>query len=435
MNGSHSRSVPPRRLHLSENITASTIQDDDSGQTLINSSPVHRLSKKVPRRSLLQSTGALRRLSLLLHSMLLAIHVVLIIVWSRELEHRIIFSVGSQRIVSLFVSGLTTTFATVYSAVLVFVTQTLSLRRSLRIDQTLTTTHDHAAAWMGIGSAVVQLWQQKMVPAPIVDIVFLYLGSILVLHITTPALFSVETFDSTRRVDVRTNSLPAYDWSNLSPPNWPKSISEENAVDMYASGSMYFLPSVVAPNATSLGLHQGTLYDVLEPNPLGTGQPIVNATGFNITCGYLTDVILDNYVADQSGDGLGSTWIINASNIDNHTISIPETNAGIISVPGWSEAYNSMVLYSTIPIVDSGNNRGSSLNLTPPMNTSVSSVQFLRCFQTLVSQTAIVDSRSGQIIPGTVSPDIKKTTSAWSSSASRPGSGSRTFRGDEGADV
>lgn len=108
----------------------------------------------------------------------------------------------------------------IYSALLVFVSQTLSMRRSVKVNQTLTATHDTAAAWTGIGSAISCLWNQRIVPASMGGVlsVFLYLSSILALHITTPALFSVETFNATRPDRVGTQGLPAYTWpSDLSP--------------------------------------------------------------------------------------------------------------------------------------------------------------------------------------------------------------------------
>jgi hypothetical protein len=65
---------------------------------------------------------------------------------------------------------------------LVFVTQILSMRRSLEVTQTITATHDNAAAWAGFGSAFAQVWNQKVVPASIIGVlsVFLYLGDIAV---------------------------------------------------------------------------------------------------------------------------------------------------------------------------------------------------------------------------------------------------------------
>jgi hypothetical protein len=94
------------------------------------------------------------------------------------------------------------------------------MRRGLTVDQTLTATHDIAAAWAGLGSSMDLIWSQKAVPASIVGVVatFLYLGNILVLHITVPALFSLQSFNFFRPVSVTTQSLPAFDFSghNLS---------------------------------------------------------------------------------------------------------------------------------------------------------------------------------------------------------------------------
>jgi hypothetical protein len=57
---------------------------------------------------------------------------------------------------------------------------------------------------------------------------------------------------------------------------------------VYAAGSLYFVPSIL-DSATSLGLHEGTLYDVLDIEPV-PGNAAVNASGFNVTCGYVVDV-------------------------------------------------------------------------------------------------------------------------------------------------
>jgi hypothetical protein len=59
-------------------------------------------------------------------------------------------------------------------------------------------------------------------------------------------------------------------------------------MDVYAAGSLYYLPSIL-DSATSLGLHEGTLYDVLNLDPV-QGNATVNASGFNVTCGYMADV-------------------------------------------------------------------------------------------------------------------------------------------------
>jgi hypothetical protein len=56
-------------------------------------------------------------------------------------------------------------------------------------------------------------------------------------------------------------------------------------------GSLYYLPSIIG-KTTNLGLYKGTLFDLVDING-GTGNITVNATGFNITCGYLRNAELN----------------------------------------------------------------------------------------------------------------------------------------------
>jgi hypothetical protein len=85
------------------------------------------------------------------------------------------------------------------------------------MSQTLTTTHDSAAAWTGFGSAFTQLWNQKAVSVSIVGVLFafLYLGTIAVLHVTIAGLFSLQSFNATRPFSVTTHGLPAFDLSDV----------------------------------------------------------------------------------------------------------------------------------------------------------------------------------------------------------------------------
>jgi hypothetical protein len=80
------------------------------------------------------------------------------------------------------------------------------------MDQSLTATHDNAAAWSGIGSAVTHIWHQNAVPAStaVVLSTFLYLANALALHITTSSLFAIVPFNSSRTLTVPTQSLPAF---------------------------------------------------------------------------------------------------------------------------------------------------------------------------------------------------------------------------------
>ncbi|KAJ7112172.1 hypothetical protein C8R44DRAFT_741877 [Mycena epipterygia] len=293
-------------------------------------------------------------------------------------------------------------------ALLVFITQKLSMRQSIKTDQTLTTTHDTAAAWAGIGSSIYCLWNQRTLPATTVGVlsILLYLGSILVLHITTPALFALETFNSTRSVSVGTQGLPTYMW----PSNISNSADGDSAMDdtinnlrEYAQNSLAFFPPVVE-SSKAPGLWGGTLYEVPDVNT-AVGNVTVNATGFNISCRYMNDMEAQN-------TGPGSFWNISwrdGSSSSSYQIGL--TPPGIISAPWDHSSSKSLIIYSTIPIVDSYNQRGPSINLIPPMATSVASIQLLRCSQTLVNQTALVDSQSWEIIM--LEPDIEKNVSSW----------------------
>ncbi|KAF8166760.1 hypothetical protein K438DRAFT_1774926 [Mycena galopus ATCC 62051] len=81
-------------------------------------------------------------------------------------------------------------------------------------------------------------------------------------------------------------------------------------------------------------------------------------------------------------------------------------------VPGViSTANSSGIFYRTVLLVDSTNNTGGFVNLTPPMNTTVSSIQVFRCFLSLVEQNALVDAQSRQAVA--LSSELIKTTSVW----------------------
>ncbi|KAJ7873964.1 hypothetical protein B0H13DRAFT_2348828 [Mycena leptocephala] len=360
-----------RSLHIDNNSIASSTQDEDSADTLLDSATtLLRMPSKAPKRSWFTTSRTLRLSSLILHSALVAIHLALVGIWARGLEHRFTVALENEKFVSFLISATTTAFGTIYSALLVFATQTLSMRRSLQMDQVLTATHDNAAAWAGVGAAISYLWSQKTVPARASMIgvltAALYLTTILGLHITTSSLFSLVTVDSTRSFHAKTHGLPSF---NNSPE-----ASDISDMEVYAAGSLYYLPSILDSNAT------------------------VDASGFNVTCGYVLDV-----AGLQSSD---SNWWESA----DRQYAIPVTQPGMIStVPNFLNA--SIILYSTIPIVDSSLKTGPKVNLTPPMITSVSSIQIFQCSLSLVNQTATVDAQSRQF--QALGPGFKKAASTW----------------------
>ena len=85
-----------------------------------------------------------------------------------------------------------------YTALLVFLTQYVTLLAILSGRYTLTALQDMASAWTGLGAAILTLWRQAKSPSYVIGLiqVTLYLVSVSSLHITTPSLFSVQSCQS-----------------------------------------------------------------------------------------------------------------------------------------------------------------------------------------------------------------------------------------------
>ncbi|KAJ7811836.1 hypothetical protein B0H13DRAFT_1926508 [Mycena leptocephala] len=214
-----------RALHIDNNSIASSTKDEDSQTlSLIPLSLYWRWDVKVTvfilcgQRPWFTTSRTLRLSSLTLHSALVTIHLALVGIWARGLEHRFTVALENQKFVSFLISATMTAFGTTYSALLVFVTQTLSMRRSLQMDQVLMATHDNAAVWAGVGAAISHLWLQKTVPARASMIGVLtatfYPTTILGLHITTSSLFSLVSVDLTHSFGAGTRGLPSFNSSS-----------------------------------------------------------------------------------------------------------------------------------------------------------------------------------------------------------------------------
>ncbi|KAJ7280271.1 hypothetical protein C8J57DRAFT_1220761 [Mycena rebaudengoi] len=151
------------------------------------------------------------------------------------------------------------------------------MRRDLLIHQTLTATHDNAAAWSGLSSAVFYIWHQRAVSASLRGVVLalLYLGSVAILQVAMPNALLLQTATVSLSSQVATKGLPSYSYH-------ASGLHSPSTYSTFARGSLNALPSILRGSSME-GLHEGTLYDVLDPNA-GMGNVTVNATGFNITC-------------------------------------------------------------------------------------------------------------------------------------------------------
>lgn len=92
----------------------------------------------------------------------------------------------------------------VYFAAVLSLVQQISARLSFLTNQTLTATHDKLMAWTSLGSALSSLYDQTKVSSAVIGVtaITLYLAGISALHVTTAALFSVQTFNQSTPVDI-----------------------------------------------------------------------------------------------------------------------------------------------------------------------------------------------------------------------------------------
>ncbi|KAJ7352999.1 hypothetical protein DFH08DRAFT_956097 [Mycena albidolilacea] len=263
---------------ISHNSSTTAPQSEETTrETLLRSdTTLWTMAPKVPKRSWYATGSVLRLSAFLLHLALIVMHLILAVIWASKLEHRVTVSLDNQKLVSFLITSTATAFGTIYSGLLVFVTQTLSMRRSLQMDQVLTATHDTVAAWAGIGAAISLLWHQNAVQstarksitgaAPVA----LYLASILGLHIAISSLFSLVTYNPTQSFNAGVQGLPAL-------KQIPQG-DEFGDVAAYVRGSLQLLPFVLS-NATNLGLQDGTVIDTLETFSPVPGEATMNAVG------------------------------------------------------------------------------------------------------------------------------------------------------------
>ncbi|KAJ7144607.1 hypothetical protein C8R44DRAFT_846317 [Mycena epipterygia] len=341
---------------------------------------------------------------LVLHIGLVLLHVVVLIIGIKHIEHNVVFGIELQSIISFALTAVTTGIGIVYLASALFVTQKLAMHQNLQAEQTLTATHDNVASWNGLGSAISTLFRQSDVPASIIGTwaIVGYLGCISALHITTPALFSVVAFNMSIPHTVQTLGVPDY---NIS--------ANVNGTAQFLDMALGFFPYMSNLNQSqTLGLFNGTLYETLNDLDSGRGNAGVSATAFDITCGYLPGV--------NTGVLLGGLkWNISLGSAGNvqTTVVLESSGPNIITVlrPSPDNPRTSVILYTTNVVIDSSGAPGFPVELTSSMgpNLSVTHLQFLQCSRTLVPQQAIVDGGTGLLNVSSLLPSIYKTRSAW----------------------
>ncbi|KAJ7229942.1 hypothetical protein GGX14DRAFT_581646 [Mycena pura] len=345
--------------------------------------------------------GGLSALCFALHLLLVLIHVAVLLSAIHHWEHHFTFLIEHQTTVSFWTAVVSQSFGTIYCSVLVFLTQKLAMQRTTEL-MTLTAVHDNISAWAGLGSALATLFNQVSVPASVLGTLGIvgYLGCISALHVSIPAILSVDAYNATAKVAIPASTSGMPDATRNYMSTWP----------------VEFLPfRGIFDDSQMLGLSNGSLYEVLDATTPGNDTAQISAIGFNITCGYLSAEI-------QSVD-LWGIWLL-IDGMSNLTyISVDELVPNAVWVVPLLTTNSPFFILTTFAISDSEGHRGFPIlfdqqshsviqNLTQ-LYLDISQLELLRCSKTLVAQAGLISAQSNTIINGSLYPDIHKTQSTW----------------------
>ncbi|EIW83664.1 hypothetical protein CONPUDRAFT_142299 [Coniophora puteana RWD-64-598 SS2] len=247
------------------------------------------------------SIATLGHLCSFLHVTLFALHVILFALRAGSVDHRMMVPItGNNSRISTALS--------LYSTILVAITQRLGMLNVIRRRQKLTVLADASSAWFGLGSALMGLWANIRRPAGIVSsaIIAVYSASIMSLHVVSGSIMSLTPFNQTEVTNVPT--LIA----------WPSSstFSEMQNVDWQTITSLVSNLGKLNTFNTQ-GLDNATLYDTFQqPNP-ATGTAQLNATTIGFDCGLIpkANMSLSFWSNDSSWELDYSTGEMNFSQV------------------------------------------------------------------------------------------------------------------------
>ncbi|KAH7920674.1 hypothetical protein BV22DRAFT_785661 [Leucogyrophana mollusca] len=358
--------------------------------------------------SVFPSTAQIRVLCYSLHGVLLAIHIVLLGLWTHHVEHQVVMPIGPfSNSLSVGLTVALQAFFTMFQAALVVSTQQLALRRNLLRYQTLTATHDQSNAWTGFGAALMSLWSQTRLSAATfgVSSVALYLLSISVLHVSSSSLINVETFNATYPTTVATV---------LGMPSDMESIftSDYDWYDATAVASMVGQLTEL----TTVGVTNATLYDTLS-NTAGIGLASVTSTTLLATCRSLPNITVSGSEPNTYSD---STALYNITAAGGYsTITLTDADAllaNALKYYGWidgpSEQIGQLVFCITPPILDAQGNSGSTFSFQrqiiskdgEPVGNETVVVQAMGCSISYANETGTVDVRTNQLLQPSIPP-------------------------------
>ncbi|KIJ64324.1 hypothetical protein HYDPIDRAFT_28768 [Hydnomerulius pinastri MD-312] len=261
-----------------------------------------------------------RVLCYLLHGAVLVMHVVLLVLYFEHVEHGLTVAMTPNTSnLNVVLSACLQSAYTIYTAILVYITQSLALWYALSRRQKLTTVHDVSSAWSGLGSAICGLWQQSTLEASSRQLLLVtaYLGSVAVLHISSSTIMQFQAFNAT------TSALGTLTQA------WPPDFeAPAEAWDTLKTVTAVLPAMQRIPNLSKTGLFNSTVYDVFS-NITQPGTATVHSNTVTASCGLIANA---SYTMQTP-----SSWIINVpmNSTFNYTIiSVPPLcNGMIVSLP------------------------------------------------------------------------------------------------------
>ncbi|KAL1733725.1 hypothetical protein EV714DRAFT_203825, partial [Schizophyllum commune] len=356
-----------------------------------------------------------------LHIFLVALHIALFIVFRLHLEQHIMIHLSDHWIgkTSTAMTIAATFFATVYATTLVWLTQRLAFRRLLSHGKSLTAIHDEYNSWIGLGSAFITLWGQRSRRSALRWVMFttIYLGGIDILHVSIPAMFTLQVGTAHRNSTV-VGELAYSDVRDLLYTR--DAIQNTDAQNVLGDASSLLPYIALLGSELSVGLDGATIYDRLPVN-IGAFNTTVNSTTFNVECGLLYSPKVNANPSDPGGDEVAyydvSHGLPNAINQDHvRLMYLSHNNTAVLThqhvYDGEQSAGNrSFYLYGTFDIEDSSGNIVPTLELLQGAGPA-SDVSMVGCDLFARNDTIMVNTTSRLPLPGEI-PDLRDASS-WS---------------------
>ncbi|KAG2105484.1 uncharacterized protein F5147DRAFT_702585 [Suillus discolor] len=332
----------------------------------------------------------------IMHGMLVTIHIVLLVFYVRHWEHHATFpfTPTNNDFWPVVLSASLQAFYTIYTAVLLLLTQRLAISRTLVRRVKLTAVHDISGAWAGLGSALTSVWRQTDIPASwwTTSAVAAYLASITVLHVTSSTLLQFQTFNASMTTSVPT-TLGWLDDSSYGYLTDLGPITTSLPVVNHLTGLV------------SAGLSNSTLYDTLKTTVIA-GNATVNATTVTSSCGLVPNV---TYSANTSTAivpfGPVATHVLNASTLWSDQIHIIPWMEYEDSYGGVSKLAGVYLMVSTLLGIDPSGQDEVAVNMTwaiPGIATPyVIQVYFVYCSLSANTTDGVVDMQTNSLLSPT----------------------------------